>query len=101
MLVQIIVMDMATVETIAVNVIQIGLDPNVNLLLKAIVMIESIMIMVMNLDGISSIRNDYQFLDGLIDCLDPDCCSSSRCQSTDECISRSTAKDMYDNTFDE
>ena len=34
------------------------------------------------------------FLDGLIDCLDPDCCSSSRCQSTDECVSRSSAKDM-------
>ncbi len=34
-------------------------------------------------------------LDGLIDCLDPDCCSSSRCQSTEECISRTSAKDMY------
>ncbi|CAF0847493.1 unnamed protein product [Rotaria sordida] len=32
--------------------------------------------------------------DGLIDCLDPDCCSSSRCQSTIECISRTTAKDI-------
>ncbi|CAM4869415.1 unnamed protein product [Rotaria socialis] len=32
--------------------------------------------------------------DGLVDCLDPDCCSSSRCQSTAECISRTTAKDI-------
>ncbi|UJR35679.1 hypothetical protein I4U23_028429 [Adineta vaga] len=32
--------------------------------------------------------------DGLVDCLDPDCCSSSVCQSTDECISRTNAKDI-------
>ncbi|CAF4023410.1 unnamed protein product, partial [Adineta steineri] len=35
--------------------------------------------------------NDH---DGLIDCLDPDCCSSSLCQSTEECISRTNAKDI-------
>lgn len=52
MLVQIIVMDMANVETIVVNVIRIGLDQNVNLPLKAIATIKSIMIMVMNLYGI-------------------------------------------------
>ncbi len=34
-------------------------------------------------------------LDGLIDCLDPDCCSSNQCQSIEECISRPSAKDMY------
>ncbi|CAF4276829.1 unnamed protein product, partial [Rotaria magnacalcarata] len=34
------------------------------------------------------------YLDGLVDCLDPDCCSASRCQSTAECISRTTAKDI-------
>ncbi|CAF1592934.1 unnamed protein product, partial [Adineta ricciae] len=32
--------------------------------------------------------------DGLIDCLDPDCCSSNVCQSTEECISRTNAKDI-------
>lgn len=36
------------------------------------------------------------YLDGLIDCLDPDCCSSSRCQSTLECTLRTSAKDMYE-----
>ena len=46
MLVRIIVMDMENVEKIVVNAIRIGLDQNVNLPLKRIVMIELIMIMV-------------------------------------------------------
>ncbi|CAF0943281.1 unnamed protein product, partial [Didymodactylos carnosus] len=32
--------------------------------------------------------------DGLIDCLDPDCCSSSHCSATQECITKTNAKDI-------
>lgn len=41
-----------------------------------------------------TMSNVLLYLDGLVDCLDPDCCSSPKCQSTDECTSRTSAKDM-------
>ncbi len=88
------VMIMVNVAWHNVYVKRIGSVHRVNLLGKIIVMIDWIMIKVR--------RTSFYFYsisknisDGLIDCLDPDCCSSSQCQSIDECTSRATAKDMY------